>query len=51
MAFYPAALSDADILAHYWYNGTNAAPAQPYDQLVQTSTPVGYWRLNEPAGA
>jgi hypothetical protein len=50
VAFYPAALSDADILAHY-QNGTNAAPAQPYDQLVQASTPVGYWRLNEPAGA
>ncbi len=49
VAFYPAALADADILAHY-QNGTNATPAQPYDQLVQTSTPVGYWRLNEPAG-
>ena len=50
VAYYPAALADADILAHY-QNGTNATPAQPYDQLVQTSTPVGYWRLNEAAGA
>jgi hypothetical protein len=50
VAVYPAQLTDAEILAHY-QNGTNAAPAQPYDQLVQASTPVGYWRLNEPAGA
>jgi hypothetical protein len=50
VAVYPAALSDADILAHY-QNGTSAAPAQPYNELVLANTPVGYWRLNEPAGA
>jgi hypothetical protein len=50
VAMYSAQLTDAEILAHY-QNGTNAAPAQPYNQLVQASTPVGYWRLNEPAGA
>jgi len=49
VAVYPAALSDADILTHY-QNGTNAAPAQPYDQLVMAGAPTGYWRLNEPAG-
>ncbi len=45
-AVYNTVLPPATILSHY-QNGTNAARSQPYDQLVQASTPVGYWRFNE----
>ncbi len=36
------------IAAHY-ANGTSATPAKAYDQLVLESTPIGYWRLDEPS--
>ncbi len=49
VALYNTVLSPADILSHY-QNGTNAARATPYPTLVQASAPVGYWRLNDPAG-
>ena len=48
VAIYGSALGASDALAHY-QNGTNASPSQPYDQLVKASSPVGYWRLDEPA--
>jgi len=46
-AYYGYALSAAQVLAHY-QAGTNATPTTPYNQVVQTDNPVGYWRLNEP---
>ncbi len=49
VALYNTVLSPADILNHY-QNGTNAARVTPYPTLVQASAPVGYWRLNDPAG-
>ncbi len=49
VAIYNTALSAADILAHY-QNATNSARSTPYDTLVQASSPVGYWRFNDPAG-
>ena len=45
-AVYGTALRPATILSHY-QNGINATRATPYETLVQTSAPVGYWRLNE----
>jgi hypothetical protein len=50
VAIYPTALPPSTIDAHY-RNGTNAAPATPYNQLVLASNPVGYYRLNEDAFA
>lgn len=47
-AYYGAALSDAQILAHY-RAGTNAAPTTPYKQVVLADSPLGYWQMNEPA--
>ena len=47
-AFYTTALSPADVLAHY-QNGINPSPSPSYATLVGTSSPVGYYRLNEPA--
>ncbi|MEI2722862.1 MAG: LamG-like jellyroll fold domain-containing protein [Verrucomicrobiota bacterium] len=49
VALYDTVLTPADILSHY-QNGTNAARVTPYSTLVQASTPVGYWRLNDPTG-
>ena len=49
VAIYNTALSASDILAHY-ENGTNAARSVDYATLVQASAPVGYWRMNDPAG-
>ncbi len=46
VAFYPTALSDAVVAAHY-ANGLNAGRTQPYEALVQASSPLTYWRLNE----
>jgi hypothetical protein len=46
VAFYPAALTGAQILAHY-QNGTNAAPATPYSSLVAGNGAVEYLRLDE----
>lgn len=48
-AFYPYALSAAQIAAHY-STGTNAAPGTPYETVVGTDSPAGYWRLNESYG-
>ncbi len=48
VAFYGAKLSDAQILAHY-QNGTNAARALPYDQLIMSDAPVVYLRLDDAA--
>jgi len=47
-AFYTTALSPADVLAHY-NNGLNAGRATPYPTLVGTSSPVAYYRLDQPA--
>ncbi|MEB3322003.1 MAG: LamG-like jellyroll fold domain-containing protein, partial [Synechococcaceae cyanobacterium] len=49
VAIYNTALAPSVIASHY-QNGTNASRTTPYDTLVQTSSPVGYWRLNDPAG-
>jgi Concanavalin A-like lectin/glucanases superfamily/Immunoglobulin domain len=49
VALYSSVLTPAEILSHY-QNGTNAARTTPYATLVQASAPVGYWRLNDPAG-
>jgi Concanavalin A-like lectin/glucanases superfamily len=49
VAIYPTALTAAEVLAHFT-NGTTAAPSTPYQTLVQSSTPAGYWRLNDAAG-
>jgi hypothetical protein len=46
VAYYPTALSDARILAHY-QAGTNTSPATPYQTVVLADGPNGYWRLNE----
>lgn len=46
VAIYPSALSAATVLAHY-QNGTNAARSTPYETLITTANPAGYWRLNE----
>lgn len=48
VAVYPAALSSAQILAHY-QNGINASPAIPYKQLITGDAPSLYLRLDEPA--
>lgn len=48
VAVYTSALSASTILAHY-ENGLNAARSTPYDELVLSSNPAGYYRLNEPA--
>jgi hypothetical protein len=45
VAFYPKALSAADIAAHYNAAKSNGAN---YPSVVLASGPVGYWRLNEP---
>lgn len=50
VAFFSKKLSPAQILAHY-QNGTNAARALPYEQLVQSDGPVVYLRLDDPTPA
>ena len=47
-AFYTTALSPADVLAHY-NNGLNASRSTPYQTLVGSNSPVGYYRLDEAA--
>jgi hypothetical protein len=47
-AYYPAKLSDAQILAHY-QNGTNANRTTPYATLIQADAPSLYLRLGESA--
>ena len=49
VAVYSTVLTPDVILSHY-QNGINAARGTAYDALVQASTPVGYWRLNDPVG-
>jgi hypothetical protein len=46
-AFYPHALSAAQVLAHY-QAGINPAPPVPYPQVILADNPAGYWRFNEP---
>jgi hypothetical protein len=46
-AYYGTALSAAQVLAHY-QAGTNASPVTPYNQVVSSDSPAGYWRFNEP---
>ncbi|MBC8128169.1 MAG: S8 family serine peptidase [Gloeobacteraceae cyanobacterium ES-bin-144] len=46
-AFYPFALSAAQVLAHY-QAGTNPSPPTPYHQVILNHNPTGYWRFNEP---
>jgi Concanavalin A-like lectin/glucanases superfamily len=45
-AYYPAKLSDAQILAHY-QNGTNSSRTTPYATLIQADAPSLYLRLGE----
>lgn len=45
-AFYPAKLTEAQILAHY-QNGTNVSRATPYDVLIKSHNPAAYLRLDE----
>jgi len=49
VAIYNTALAPSVIQSHY-ENGTNASRSMAYDALVQLSSPVGCWRLNDPAG-
>ncbi|MEO7675330.1 MAG: LamG-like jellyroll fold domain-containing protein, partial [Verrucomicrobiota bacterium] len=46
VAVYGTNLTGSQILAHYT-NGTNAAPATPYNTLVTADGPTEYFRLNE----
>jgi hypothetical protein len=46
-AFYPHALSAAQVLAHY-QAGISPAPPIPYPQVILADNPAGYWRFNEP---
>jgi hypothetical protein len=46
VAFYDTALSASVIDAHY-QNGVSTAPSTPYNQLVASSSPLAYYRLNE----
>ena len=46
-AFYPRALTAAEVLAHY-QAGTDPAPVTPYQQVILNGSPAGYWRFNEP---
>ena len=48
VALYTNALSASVILSHY-NNGTNAAPGTPYNQLINASHPLLYYRFDEPA--
>lgn len=48
VALYAKKLTAAQIRAHY-QNATNAARATAYEALVQSDSPVGYWRLDDPA--
>ncbi|HEY4415333.1 MAG TPA: LamG-like jellyroll fold domain-containing protein [Verrucomicrobiae bacterium] len=47
VAYYTNILSPVDILSHF-QNGTSAAPATPYVQLVQSKSPPIYLRFDEP---
>ncbi len=46
-AFYTTALSAQDVLDHY-NNGLDAGRNTPYETLVGASSPVGYYRMDEP---
>jgi autotransporter-associated beta strand protein len=46
VAYYPAALTLAQVQAHY-ANGTNASRPLPYQDAVLADAPAGYWRLGE----
>lgn len=46
VAIYDAALSPAQVLAHY-QNGTNAGRSVAYASLITSDSPAGYWRLDE----
>ncbi|HSU56359.1 MAG TPA: LamG domain-containing protein [Candidatus Dormibacteraeota bacterium] len=48
VAIYTNALSAARVLTHY-QNATNAARVVSYDSVINSDSPAGYWRLNEPA--
>lgn len=48
-AVYPVALSGTQIAAHY-QAGTNSSPSTPYQTVIGTDGPTGYWRLNEKLG-
>ncbi len=48
VAIYGKALTAAEIDSHY-KNGISIAPTTPYQQLVLSSSPLGYYRLNEQA--
>jgi hypothetical protein len=48
VAIYTNILSAADVLAHY-QNGMNASPSPSYDTLVQSHSPLAYWRLDDTA--
>ncbi len=46
VAIYGSALDEATLVAHR-ANGLDAARTTPYPTLVQASSPLGYWRLND----
>ena len=46
MAIYPTALSATEVAAHH-ANGLDAGRTTPYQTLVASSNPVGYYRLDE----
>jgi hypothetical protein len=46
-AIYTNVLTPAEILSHY-QTATNPSPSMPYDQLVLSKNPIGYWRLDQP---
>ena len=50
VAFYASQLSAAQILAHY-QNATNANRSEPYNVLIGSDGPVGYWRLDDLPGS
>jgi hypothetical protein len=47
VAIYPFALTSGQVQSHY-SDGTNTVPPIPYDQLIQSSSPLIYLRLDEP---
>lgn len=48
MVYYTNVLTAGEVLAHY-QNGTNTAPATPYQNLIQAKSPAVYLRFEEPA--
>ncbi len=45
VAFYGTELN-ADQVAEHYANATNPSPAVSYESLIQSHSPLGYWRMN-----